>query len=31
MLNNKRLGMMRQLQDVSYGGRYSESYFEFPA
>ncbi|MFB0872099.1 MULTISPECIES: biosynthetic-type acetolactate synthase large subunit [unclassified Sphingobium] len=26
MLNNRHLGMVRQLQDVGYGGRYAESY-----
>lgn len=26
ILNNRHLGMVRQLQDVGYGGRYAESY-----
>jgi acetolactate synthase-1/2/3 large subunit len=28
MLNNEHLGMVRQLQDVDYGGRYAASYSE---
>nr|WP_159872256.1 biosynthetic-type acetolactate synthase large subunit [Novosphingobium sp. 9U] len=28
LLNNRRLGMVRQLQDVSYAGRYAASYSE---
>ncbi|WP_311270170.1 biosynthetic-type acetolactate synthase large subunit [Sphingobium sp. WCS2017Hpa-17] len=28
MLNNRHLGMVRQLQDVSYGSRYAECYSE---
>lgn len=28
ILNNEHLGMVRQLQDVTYGGRYAQSYSE---